>query len=134
MEPRITVITLGVDDLPRAVAFYRDGLGLPLERLSGDGVAYFDTQGTRLALFPRTALADYLGVEGEATPPGPAVLSHNVREPAAVEDVLRRAEAAGGRVLRPAADTAWGGHAGVFADPDGHLWEVVHNPGWTPDP
>lgn len=137
MTPRLTVLTLGVDDLERAVAFYRDGLGFPTEgivgREFGDGaVAFFDLHGgVRLALWLRTAIARDAGV-----PPGPrsateCTLGHNVASRADVDTVLVQAARAGARIVKPAADTFWGGYAGYFADPDGHLWEVVWNPQWA---
>ena len=129
MEPRISMITLGVADVARAVAFYRDGLGLPLHPASQDGVvAFFNLNGSWLGLFSRAALAEDAGVaDGTAGFSGVA-LAHNVREVAQVATLLARAEKAGARIVQPARDTEWGGHSGYFADPDGHLWEVAFNP------
>lgn len=136
MQPRITVITLGVDDLEQALHFYRDGLGFPSEGIVGQeiehgAVAFIDLQpGLRLALWPRASIAHDAGLQ-----PGPAsatecTLGHNVGSRQAVDAVMAKAAAAGARIVKPAADTAWGGYAGYFQDPDGHLWEAVWNPQW----
>jgi catechol 2,3-dioxygenase-like lactoylglutathione lyase family enzyme len=136
MKPRITVITLGVSDLDRAVAFYRDGLGWPTEGVVGrefehGAVAFFELQsGLRLALWPRASIAHDSGV-GEGTPNQTEMtLGHNVGSSAEVDAVMARAEAAGARIVKPAHETFWGGYAGYFQDPDGHLWEAVWNPAW----
>ncbi len=136
MKARITVITLGVDDLEAAVRFYRDGLGFPTEGIVGTefehgAVAFFDLEGgARLAVWPRESLAEDAGVP--VAPPGPTELSlgHNVASREEVDAVMAEAEAAGARIVRRAHDTFWGGYAGYFSDPDGHLWEVVWNPAW----
>ena len=129
MEPRISLITLGVKDLGRSVRFYREGLGLPL-REGGDVnvVAFFQTQGTWLALFPREALAADAGVVAEGGGFAGFTLAHNVRTREEVDETLNEAEAAGARLVKAAGDTDWGGYSGYFADPDGHLWEVAWNP------
>jgi catechol 2,3-dioxygenase-like lactoylglutathione lyase family enzyme len=134
MKPRLTVITLGVDDLERALAFYRDGLGLPTAGIVGrefdhGAVAFFDLQaGLRLALWPRRSLADDTGLP-QARPGATAVsLGHNVASKAEVDAVMVQARRAGAVIVKPADDTFWGGYAGYFRDPDGHLWEVVWNP------
>jgi catechol 2,3-dioxygenase-like lactoylglutathione lyase family enzyme len=134
MKPRLTVLTLGVDDLDRAVAFYRDGLGFPTDGIVGrefehGAVAFFDLQhGVRLALWPRSSIAHDSGLQ--TTPAGPPAitLGHNVNSRSEVDAVMAQAERAGARVAKPAAETFWGGYAGYFQDPDGHLWEVVWNP------
>jgi catechol 2,3-dioxygenase-like lactoylglutathione lyase family enzyme len=128
VEPRISLITLGVSDLQRSLRFYRDGLGLPTTWDGEKGVVFFRTQGVRLALYPYDELAKDVGDEfvGRPMPRFPGVtLAHNVRERAEVDAVLARAEAAGARIEKPAQDTFWGGYAGYFSDPDGHLWEVA---------
>ena len=129
MEPRISLITLGVKDLGRSVRFYREGLGLPL-REGGDVnvVAFFQTQGTWLALFPREALAADAGVVAEGGGFAGFTLAHNVRTREEVDETLNEAEAAGARLVKAAGDTDWGGYSGYFADPDGYLWEVAWNP------
>ena len=130
MEPRITLITLGVDDLERSIRFYRDGLGLP--QRPGDG-AFFTTHGTWLALFPRADLAADATVAAEGSGFRGFALAHNVRTRAEVETVLAQAVAAGGTLVKPAATAFWGGHHGYFADPDGFLWEVAWNPAFWVD-
>lgn len=136
MKARISVITLGVADLPRAVAFYRDGLGWPTRGVVGSAadhsaVAFFDLQpGLKLALFPRASVAADAGVAEQAASVSECILSHNVARREQVAEVIAAAKAAGARIPRRARDTSWGGHAGYFQDPDGHLWEVAWNPKW----
>lgn len=136
MKPRITVLTLGVDDLEAAVAFYRDGLGFPTEGIVGKefahgAVAFFDLEGgVRLGLWPRGSLAEDAGVPKGPRSPTELSLGHNVRSREEVDRVLAEAAAAGAEVIKEAGDTFWGGYAGYFADLDGHLWEVVWNPAW----
>ena len=128
MEPRISIITLGVSDLVRSTAFYRDGLGLPLQEGSGEGIAFFDTQGTWLALYPREELADDATVPAEGSGFPGFTLAHNVRSKEEVDTLLKQAEEAGAEIIKPAQDVFWGGYSGYFADPDGYLWEVAWNP------
>lgn len=127
MEPRISIITLGVSDLERSTRFYRDGLGLPLQEGS-EGIAFFQLQGTWLALYPRQALA----ADAKITPDGTGwprfTLAHNVRSKEAVDATLEEARAAGALIVKNAQDTDWGGYSGYFSDPDGFLWEVAWNP------
>jgi uncharacterized glyoxalase superfamily protein PhnB len=137
MEPRITVLTLGVAHLERALAFYRDGLGWPTEGIVGEefehgAVVFIDlAHGLRLALWPRSSIAHDTGLPlGDATPTG-LTLGHNVTSRDAVDAVMDQARAAGATITKPAADTFWGGYAGYFQDHDGHLWEVVWNPAWS---
>ncbi len=139
MQARVTVITLGVDKLERAVSFYRDGLGLRTDGIVGQAfehgaVAFFELQsGLKLALWPRTSLAHDTGLSIAA--PNAAMgfsLGHNVASRAEVDAVMAQAQAAGARVVKPAQDTFWGGYAGYFQDPDSHLWEVVWNPDLLP--
>lgn len=138
MKSRLTVLTLAVDDLDRALRFYRDGLGLPTEGIVGaefehGAVAFFDLQnGLRLALWPRESLAHDTGLPVGPSSPTECSLGHNVSSRQEVETVMEQAEKAGARIVKPAADTFWGGFAGYFADPDGHLWEVVWNPALLP--
>lgn len=135
MKPHVTVITLGVTDLERSVAFYRDGLGWPTQGIVGTefehgAVAFFNLQtGLKLALWPRQSLAHDTGLPG--SPPSPLGLSigHNVDSVEAVDAAMALARAAGATILKPAQPTFYGGHAGYFQDPDGHIWEVVFNPG-----
>ena len=134
MKPRITLITLGVDDLPAAVKFYRDGLGLESEGIVGEefeygAVAFFDLQaGLRLALWPRESLARDTKLPMTPQSPTDMAIGHNVNTKAEVDAVMAQAKRAGARIIKPAADTFWGGYAGYFQDPDGHLWEIAWNP------
>jgi uncharacterized protein len=136
MKPRITVITLGVADLDRAVAFYRDGLGWATEGVVGrefehGAVAFFELQpGLRLALWPRASIAYDSGLPEGIPNPTEMTLGHNVGSRAEVDAVMAQALAAGARIVKPAHETFWGGYAGYFQDPDGHLWEAVWNPAW----
>ena len=136
MKPRITVVTLGVDDLERALRFYRDGLGLPTKGIIGTefehgAVAFFDLQpGLKLAIWPRTSLAHEAKV-----PLGPrsgteCTLGHNVASKTEVDVVMAQVQQAGAVITDPAHDAFWGGYTGSFQDPDGHVWEVVWNPDW----
>ncbi|MGR3435111.1 MAG: VOC family protein [Shimia sp.] len=124
MEQRISLITLGVADMTRAGAFY-EALGWT-RVVTQDGVIAFDLIGMTLGLYPRAALDDEVGMASGGF--SGIVLSHNVREQGEVAPLLDRAVAAGGRLVKPAQDVFWGGHHGHFADLDGHVWEVAHNP------
>ena len=128
MEPRISLLTLGVSDLQRSIAFYRDGLKLPM-RESPPGIAFFELQGTWLALFSREHLAEDASVPSTGDGFRSFTISHNVKTRAAVDDLLAQATEAGARIVKPARDADWGGYSGYFADPDGFLWEVAWNPG-----
>jgi catechol 2,3-dioxygenase-like lactoylglutathione lyase family enzyme len=128
MEPRISIITLGVSDLNKAIAFYRDGLGLPTNYKEGEGIAFFQLQGTWLALYPSDALAKDACLPPERARFGGVTLAHNVHGKEEADQVIAQALAAGATLLKPAADTFWGGYSGYFADPDGHPWEVAWNP------
>ena len=138
MKPRITLITLGVGDLERAVRFYRDGLGWPTEGIVGQehehgAVAFFDLQGgLKLALWPRAAIAHDAGVPQGERSATEFTLAHNVASKEEVDAVMAQAAAAGARIVKPAAATFWGGYAGYFMDPDRHLWEVAWNPQLLP--
>jgi catechol 2,3-dioxygenase-like lactoylglutathione lyase family enzyme len=129
MDPRLSIVTLGVEDLDEAIQFYRDGLGLPMQDRDPDaGVAFFELAGAWLALYPRTALAEDATVSPEGEGFEGVTLAHNVESKAAVDAVLDEAAAAGAEIVKPAEDVFWGGYSGYFADPDGHLWEVAWNP------
>ncbi|MCM3702777.1 VOC family protein [Paenibacillus macerans] len=136
MKPRITVITIGVDDLEKSVKFYRDGLGFPTEGIVGQefehgAVAFFDLEsGIRLALFSRKNLAHDAQIPQTSASPSEFSLGHNVSSKEEVDRVMMEAEQAGATITVPAHDTFWGGYSGYFQDPDGHLWEVVWNPAW----
>jgi catechol 2,3-dioxygenase-like lactoylglutathione lyase family enzyme len=139
MKPRISVITIGVDDLDASLKFFRDGLGLPTEGIVGQefdhgAVAFFDLQhGLKLALFPRADIAHDAGIEKTSRSPTEFTLGHNVSSEAEVDAVMSQAVAAGARLVKPAQKTFWGGYAGYFQDLDGHLWEVVYNPALLPE-
>jgi catechol 2,3-dioxygenase-like lactoylglutathione lyase family enzyme len=129
MEQRLSLITLGVADLARARAFY-EALGWTSGAQPEDDVVFFQAGGTIVALWGRDQLAEDTVVDDNGGWGG-ITLAHNVRSPAEVDAVLAEAEAAGATILRPGAETFWGGYSGVFVDPDGHPWEVAHNPHWT---
>ena len=128
MEPRISIITLGVSDLPRSVRFYRDGLGLTLYDDNTESIAFFQNKGTWLALYPRDALAADVGIPTEGSGFSGVTLAHNLRTKEEVDELLDVAVAAGGTLVKPAQDTFWGGYSGYFSDPDGYLWEIAWNP------
>lgn len=132
MESRISIVTLGVEDLDSATAFYRDGLGLPEQEGEGN-IAWFALENITLALYPWDALAEDAEVAPDATGFRGVTLAHNVRTKAAVDALLVEAAGAGGTVVKEAEDAFWGGYSGYFADPDGHLWEVAWNPDWEFD-
>ena len=138
MKPHITVITLGVDDLEQSVRFYRDGMGLTTEGIIGTefahgAVAFFDLQtGLKLALWPRASLAQDSGLPVSPPCPTEFSLGHNVGSRDEVDAVMAQAKAAGAAIVKAAQETFWGGYAGYFQDPDGHVWEVVWNPGMMP--
>jgi catechol 2,3-dioxygenase-like lactoylglutathione lyase family enzyme len=129
VEQRVSLITLGVADLARARSFY-EGLGWTTGAGPDDDVVFFQTPGCIVALWDRGRLAEDSAVEDSAGWGG-ITLAHNVRSPEEVEAVLAEAAASGGRITRPGAETFWGGYSGVFEDPEGHPWEVAHNPRWT---
>ena len=128
MEPRLSLVTLGVSDLARARQFYAEGLGLPLQPQSNDDVAFFALHGVWLSLYPRPALAADAGLAPEGSGFRSFTLAHNVRTKAEVDALLAQAERAGAQIVRPAQEVFWGGYSGYFADPDGFLWEVAYNP------
>jgi len=132
VQPRLTLVTLGVADLPRSRKFY-EALGFVASGASTADVAFFPAGGTVLALWGRKALADDAKIADGAPGFSGVALAHNVRTEAEVASVLGEAVAAGGRLVKSAQKTFWGGTAGYFADPDGHLWEVAHNPGFPLD-
>ena len=139
MKPRLTVLTLAVDDLDRALRFYRDGLGFATPGIFGTefehgAVVFIDLQpGLKLALWPRRSLAHDTGLPLQPPSATELSLGHNVRSREEVDAVVAQAAAAGAVVVKPAQDTFWGGYGGYFQDPDGHLWEVVWNPHLLPD-
>jgi catechol 2,3-dioxygenase-like lactoylglutathione lyase family enzyme len=134
MKPRITLVTLGVDDLERSLAFYRDGLGLATPGIVGKefehgAVAFFDLQpGLKLSLWPRASLAHDTGLPVSQRGVAGFSLAHNVASQQEVDTVMAQAAKAGAAIIKPPAETFYGGYAGYFQDPDGHLWEVAWNP------
>lgn len=139
MKPRISVITIGVDDLEASLEFYRDGLGLSTEGVVGTefehgAVVFFDLQrGLKLALFPRRDIAHDAGIAQTPRSATEFTLGHNVINESEVDAVMKQALAAGAHLVKPAQKTFWGGYAGQFQDPDGHLWEIVFNPAFMPE-
>ncbi|HKR37964.1 MAG TPA: VOC family protein [Steroidobacteraceae bacterium] len=137
MQPMITLVTLGVDDLEKSLRFYRDGLGLATEGIVGQqfeygAVAFFQLQaGMRLALWPRKSIAHDTGLTVGARSACEFTLAHNVRTQDEVDAVMAQAKAAGATIVKAAHETFWGGYSGYFQDPDGHVWEVVFNPQWV---
>jgi catechol 2,3-dioxygenase-like lactoylglutathione lyase family enzyme len=138
MKPRITVITIGVDDLGRSLHFYRDGLGLVTEGIVGKefehgAVAFFDLQiGLKLAIWSRKNISHDSGLSLSSPSPTEFTLGHNVSSKEEVDTVMEQARNVGAIIVKPAQETFWGGYAGYFQDPDQHLWEVVWNPQLLP--
>lgn len=134
MEPRVSLITLGVADLGRATAFYHRLGWTPSPRFENADVSFFQLGGMILGLYGLDELADDAGVPRETPAAGRpsthVTLAHNVRTRQEVDAVIEEARQAGATVVKPAGETDWGGYSGYFADPDGHLWEVAWNPGF----
>jgi uncharacterized protein len=128
MEPRINLVTLGVSDIKKAREFYEKGLGWKVSSASQNDVVFFQLGGMVLSLYPHHLLAEDATVDAAGSGFRGVTLAQNVREKSDVAEVLNIAEAAGGKIVKPAQDVFWGGHSGYFADPDGHLWEVAWNP------
>jgi catechol 2,3-dioxygenase-like lactoylglutathione lyase family enzyme len=129
MKPKISLIGLGVESVERAVRFYRDGLGFPAHNYNdGDAIAMFKLEGTWLSVYGRAALAEDAGIPAEGSGFRGFSLAHNVASPEAVDAVFAEALAAGASPVKQPQTVFWGGYSGYFADPDGHLWEVAHNP------
>ena len=135
MEPRISIITLGVSDLPRSIRFYRDGLGFPTQAKDDDPIAHFSTRGTLFGLYPIQKLAEDIGPEAVPRSGFSGItLAHNTRTKEEVSQVLALAEKAGGKIVKIAQDVFWGGHSGYFTDPDGYHWEVAWAESWKFNP
>jgi catechol 2,3-dioxygenase-like lactoylglutathione lyase family enzyme len=136
MKPRITVITIGVDDLEKSLKFYRDGLGLKTDGIIGEefefgAVVFFDLQnGVKLALWPRKSISHDSELSLQKPSATEFTLGHNVNSKKEVDETMAQAKKAGARISKPAQKTFWGGYAGYFQDPDGHLWEIAWNPDW----
>ena len=129
MDPRISIVTLGVDDLDRSREFYRDGLGLP-ERDTDGNIAFYELQGAWLALYPWDELADDATVAPDGEGFRGVTIAHNAESKDAVDDVIQEARDAGATIVKDAQDAFWGGYSGYFSDPDDHLWGVAWNPNW----
>ena len=134
MEQRLSIVTLGVADLAASIAFY-ERLGWRRSMPELTGIAFFQCPGVVFGLFPRDQLLEDAALDPATAAPGRGAMSlaYNTRSKEEVAPVLAEAEAAGGRILKPAQDAFWGGHHGYFEDPDGHLWEVAWNPGLSFD-
>lgn len=138
MKPRISVLTLGVADLERSLHFYRDGLDLPTDGIVGrefehGAVAFFDlSDGLKLALWSQDDISHDTGLPKQPVSPTAVTIGHNVRLREEVDEIINKALQAGAKGVKPAQDTFYGGYAGYFSDPDGHLWEVVWNPQMLP--
>jgi len=137
MKPRITLITIGVNDLDASLRFYRDGLGFPTEGIVGQAfefgaVVFIDLQpGLRLALWPRESIAHDTGLALSPASATELTLGHNVHSRDEVDAIMTKSASAGAVIVKPAHETFWGGYSGYFQDPDGHLWEIVWNPQWS---
>src|SRR5689334_18477335 len=136
MKPRITVLTIGVDDLEKSLQFYRDGLGLQTQGIIGQefehgAVVFFDLQaGLKLALFARGDIALDATIVPTPRSPTKFTIGHNLNSQAEVDAVMEQAKKAGAKIIKPAQATFWGGYAGYFQDPDDHLWEIIWNHEW----
>jgi predicted lactoylglutathione lyase len=132
MEPRISILTLGVRDMERAYRFYHEGLGLPTSRNPEQGIVFFQMRGTVLALYPLEELAKDVSPElaPERSGFSGMTMAYNARSQEEVDDILQRAVEAGGSLVKPAQLVFWGGYSGYFADPDGHYWEVAYADSW----
>jgi hypothetical protein len=131
MKAKISIITLAVDDLARAKQFYVEGLGLPIhgdDKEEQENIVFLELEGTWLSLYPREKLAEDVGIDATRTGFSGVTLAHNVSTEREVEEVLERAKNAGATIVKPGQSVFWGGYSGYFTDPDGHLWEVAHNP------
>jgi hypothetical protein len=127
MKPHITHITLGVKDMERSIQFYERGLGLPRKE-SPEGIAFFETMGTILTLYPRDKLAEDITVSPQGSGFQGFTLAHNVSSPEEVDRTLEEAVAAGAELVKPGQEVFWGGYSGYFRDPDGFYWEIAYNP------
>ncbi len=136
MEPRLSIVTLGVQDMQRSYSFYHDGLELPTSAKPTDAIIFFKTSGCCLALYPADKLQEDIGEGMSKVRPGfgGITLAHNVRSKSEVDGLLERVAASGGEILKPAQDAFWGGYHGYFADPDGYVWEVAYGDCWTFNP
>ena len=132
MRSNLTVITLGVKDFKKSLRFYKDGLGWKPAQVMDD-VAFFPLSGIVLAIYPRDLLAKDAAVKNDGKGFDGMTLAYNTKSEKEADDVLKQVKKIGGKIVKKAHKTFWGGYGGYFADPDGHLWEVVHNPHWKLD-
>lgn len=133
MRQKLSLVTLGVQDLQRALDFYKSGLEWKPSSASGDDVAFFPMGGIVLALYPREKLAEDATIDARGSGFSGIALAYNAKSQAEVDEVLQTVKRIGGKIVKPAEKVFWGGYSGYFADPDGHLWEVAWNPFWTFD-
>jgi uncharacterized protein len=133
MEARISLVTLGVRSVRRSVSFYRDVLGWKTQYVEGDPIAFFQLNAMILGIYGHKALAKDANVSARGRGFRGVTLAHNVRSRQEVDKVFAQIKRRGGRLVKPPKVAEWGGYSGYFSDPDGHLWEVVHNPGWKLD-
>lgn len=133
MEPRITLITLGVRDLARAKRFY-EAIGFSISERGDETIAFIDAGGVALGLYGWDALAEDAAASAEGAGFRGVAIAHNVKSKDEVAQVLAEAAQAGARIVKPGQDAPWGGHSGYFADPDGHLWEVAYSDAWKFQP
>ena len=132
MEPRLSIVTLGVSDLERSFRFYHNGLGFPTTRDPSQGIVFFQTGGVCLAIYPLDKLAEDVSpvMSSKRSSFSGVTLAHNTRSKTEVEEILKLAEKAGGKIEKPAQDVFWGGFSGYFSDPDGFYWEVAYSESW----
>lgn len=136
MEPRLSIITLGVSDLQRSYKFYHEGLGFPTTGTPDTGIIFFQTKGICLALYPIDKLAEDISPTQSSTKAGFSgiTIAHNARSESEVDEILEQANSAGAKIEKPAQKAFWGGYSGYFSDPDGHLWEVAYADSWKFNP
>ena len=128
MQPRISMITLGVKDLKSAIDFYQQGLGLPRREPYSDEIAFFELNGTWLGLYPWDKLAEDVTIPNEGSGFRGVTLAHNLNSKDEVDELMAQAAKAGAKIVKEAQDVFWGGYSGYFSDLDDHLWEVAWNP------
>ena len=128
MQPRISMVSLGVADLERATKFYQEGLGLPRLKPYKDSISFFDLNGSWLGLYPWDLLAEDAGVSPTGEGYRGVALAHNLHTKEEVDTLMEQAVAAGAKLVKQPQEVFWGGYSGYFADPDGHLWELAYNP------
>jgi catechol 2,3-dioxygenase-like lactoylglutathione lyase family enzyme len=133
LDSRINIVTLGVKDVKLSRRFYENGLGFKVSSASQDDIVFFHMNGSVLALYPRTTLAEDAQVPSEGNGFRGVTFAQNVNDKSEVAKILEQAERAGARIVKPAQDVFWGGHSGYFADPDDHLWEIAWNPHFPMD-